>query len=117
MFFNYNPFLALISAAIAGLSAFGFYMANDVYGALIAVGCGISFFITLMDLLALSSSNGGISLNVRIVSAIFFIILLIEHIIFSIAGVNLAPYIVITGILVILQKLICYMIKRAVRDT
>ncbi|GHV33387.1 hypothetical protein AGMMS4952_25200 [Spirochaetia bacterium] len=45
----------------------------------------------------------------------FFIALLVEHIIFSFAGVALTPYVIITGILLLLFVLISYAITRALK--
>ena len=112
-----NVFLTIISAAIAGLSAFGFFMTNegDIYRVIITVGAGVSLFVTLGGMFALSSPNRGSIMNVRIVSGLFFIALLAEHIIFSYIGIRFAPYILITGILVLVYLLICYAIIRALK--
>ena len=74
-----NWFLFFIALAIAGLAAFGFYSANnnEVYRWLITIGAGLSLFITMGGVLALSSPNGG-SLNIKVTSILFFIALLIE---------------------------------------
>jgi hypothetical protein len=101
----------------AALGAFGFFItnANDTYRFLITAGSGISLFITLGGLLALSSTYRGLIVNVRIVSGIFFIALLIEHIIFSFTGINFPAYIIITGILILLYILICYVIIKSTK--
>jgi hypothetical protein len=111
-----NWVLALISLAISGLIAFGFYSgnSNETYQLLITIGSGLSFLITLGGLLALSSSHGG-TVNIKVTSILFFIGLLIEHIIFSFKGINLAPYIIITGILIMVYVLVCYGITRALK--
>ena len=113
-----NIFLVFICAALAGLSAFGFYMANegDTYRVLITVGSAISLFITLGGTLALTSPNRGSIVNIRVISGIFFLVLLIEHIIFSFSGVRFTPYIVITGILALFYILLCYITMRALRQ-
>jgi hypothetical protein len=111
-----NWVLALISLAIAGLIAFGFYSGNsdETYQLLITIGSGLSFLITLGGLLALSSLHG-VTVNIKVTSILFFIGLLIEHIIFSFNGVKLAPYIIITGILIMVYMLVCYGIIRALK--
>ncbi|MDR2542346.1 MAG: hypothetical protein LBC80_02710 [Treponema sp.] len=107
-----NIFLTIISIAFAGLGAFGFYVVNasSPNSVLIAAGSCLSMFITLGGLFALSSTDRGTVLNVRVVSALFFILLLIEHIVFSFVSVILMPYVVITGVLLLLYVLICYAI-------
>jgi len=111
-----NWVLACISLAIAALIAFGFYSGNsdEAFRLLITVGSGLSFLVTLGGLLALSSAHGGTA-NIKVTSVLFFIGLLIEHIIFSFAGVKPAPYIVITGILMLVYVLVCYSITRALK--
>jgi hypothetical protein len=111
-----NWFLACIALIIAGLIAFGFYSGNlgGSYRLLITIGSGISFLITLCGILALSSDHGG-TVNIKVTSVLFFIGLLIEHIIFSFAGIRLTPYIIITGILILLYVLICYAVMRALK--
>jgi len=111
-----NWVLAIISLAITGLIAFGFYSgnSNDSYQLLITIGSGLSFLITLGGLLALSSPHGG-TVNIKVTSVLFFIGLLIEHIIFSFTGVKPAPYIIITGILILVYVLICYAVTRALK--
>jgi hypothetical protein len=111
-----NWVLACISLAITGLIAFGFYSgtSNDPYQLLITIGSGLSFLITLGGLLALSSPHGG-TVNLKVVSVLFFIGLLIEQIIFSFIGVKLAPYVIITGILIMVYVLVCYGITRALK--
>jgi hypothetical protein len=111
-----NWFLFCIALALAALGAFGFYMGNagETYRALIAAGSGLSLFVTLGGLFALSSPHGGTA-NIKAVTGLFFIVLLIEHIVFSVTGVLLTPYIVITGVLLLVYVLVCYAIIRALK--
>jgi hypothetical protein len=46
---------------------------------------------------------------------LFFIALLIEHLVFSFTAVKPAPYVIITGILLLVYVLICYVITRALK--
>jgi len=112
-----NGLLIIICAAIAGLIAFGFFAVNkdEVYRILLTVGSGFTLFSTLVGIVALSSPNRGSIVNIRVVSILFFLALLIEHILFSIFDVSLTPYIVITGILFLLYILLCYLIIRALK--
>jgi hypothetical protein len=106
-----------IAFGIAALIAFGLNSAyrgegSDVW--LLTIGAGLTLFITLGGMLALSSPHGG-SANIKIVSGIFLVLLLLEHIIFTFAGISLTPYILITGILMLLYVLIVYSIIRALK--
>ncbi|MDR2177776.1 MAG: hypothetical protein LBP20_07025 [Treponema sp.] len=114
-----NPVLLVISFAIAALAAFGFYMGNagETYRALIAAGAGFSFFATLGGLLAFRTDGGGASVNIKVVSALFFIAFLIEHLVFSFTAVRLTPYVIITGLLLLVYALICYALARALKDS
>ena len=109
-----NVVMLIITFAIAALGAFGFYAgnSNETYRALITIGAGLSMFITLGGLLAFSSPHRGTA-NIKVTSALFFIALLIEHLVFSFTMVRLAPYVIITGILLLLYVLVCYAITRA----
>ena len=109
-----NVFLIFISVAVAGLSAFGFYMANegDAYRILITVGSAVSLFVTMGGMLALSIPARGALANIRLVSGLFFLVLLIEHVVFSFTGILYPPYIVVTGILLVLYALTVYFLLR-----
>jgi hypothetical protein len=112
-----NPVLLIIAIAIAGLSAFGFYAANsgEAYYWLITVGSGLSLFFPLSGLLALSFEGRGGSVNIKVVSVLFFIALLVEQLIFNFTGVKLAPYVIITGILLLIYILTAYALSKAVK--
>ena len=111
-----NVFPGIVSATIAALIAFGFYTANDgdTNRILFTAGAWVSLFATLGGTIAVSSPNGG-TMNLRVVSGIFFFVLLIAHIVFSIAGIGFSPYVIITGILLLLYSVICYAVMRALK--
>lgn len=107
--------MIVIAAAIAGLSAFGFFMANedDTYRLLITIGAGISIFVTLSGMLALSWTDYGSRVNFRVISGLFFAALMIEHIVFSFTGVRFPSYVIITGTLLVIYILVSYLSVRA----
>ena len=111
-----NSFMAIISVAIAALIGFGFFMANEgeTYRILITIGSGLSLFVTLGGIIALSSPHGGTG-NIRVVSGLFFAVLLVIHGIFSFITIKMAPYIIIVGLLMLIYILICYAITRALK--
>ena len=112
-----NPFLACIALAIAALAAFGFYSANagdETSRWLITIGAGVSFFVTLGGIIALSSPNGG-SLNIKVTALLFFLAFLVEHLVFSFIALRLAPYVIVTGILLLLFVMILYAIIKALK--
>jgi hypothetical protein len=109
-----NAVFLIIALAISSLVAYGFYAANggEAYRLVITLGGGLSLCIPLTGLLAVKAGGRGGAVQVKVVSAIFFIVLLIEQIIFSFAVVKLAPYIIITGVLLLVYVLICYAVAR-----
>jgi hypothetical protein len=116
-----NIVLLIIALAIAALAGYGFYAANSQEGdvpLLIAVVAGILLFITLAGTIAFDALQGrGSVANIRVVSGIFFFILLIEQIIFSIAPFRIAPYIIVSGVSALVYALIAYAIGKALKNT
>ena len=110
-----NFVMLFIALAIAALMAFGFYSGNDKdqYVWLITIASGIMGFITLAGILAVSFEGRGGTGNVRVVSILFFIASLVSNLIFSFITLNLAPYIIVNGILLLLYILIGYGIIKA----
>ena len=111
-----NVVMLGIALAIAALAAFGFFSGNsgEAYRWVITIGSGITFFITLGGLLALSSPHGGTA-NIKAISVVFFIVFLIEHLVFTFAPLRIEPYIIITGIVLLIYILIAYAINRALK--
>jgi hypothetical protein len=105
-----NVVFLLISLAISALAAYGFYAVNseETYCLMITIGGGLSLFFPLSGLLALNAGGRGGSVHIKVVSALFFIGLLIEQVVFSVLTLKPAPYIIITGILLLVYVLISY---------
>jgi hypothetical protein len=114
---NINPVMLIVSLAVSALIGFGFYTANqgEVYHWLITVGSAFLCFISLSGILAVSFDVRGGTGNYKIVSALFFIIMLISSIIFNFLNFTLASYIIINGILFLLFVTIEYAIIKALR--
>jgi hypothetical protein len=112
-----NPIMLIVSLFVSALIAFGFYTANrgEIYLWLITVGSAVLCFFTLSGILAVSFDVRGGTGNYKIVSALFFIIMLISNIIFNFLNFTLAPYIIINGILFLLYIVIEYGIIKALR--
>jgi hypothetical protein len=111
-----NFVMLLIALAIAALAGYGFFAANsdEEFHLLLAAGSALTIFLTLGGLLALSVPDGG-SANIKVTSAIFFVVFLVEQLIFGIFGVREAPYIIVTGILLLIFILVNYGIIRALK--
>jgi hypothetical protein len=112
-----NPVMLIVSLAISGLVAYGFYTTNqgEVYPWLISIGSAFLCFITLSGILTVSFDIRGGTGNYKIVSVLFFIITLISNIIFSFLNFTLPPYIIINGILFLLFIALEYAIIKAIK--
>jgi len=114
-----NPVLLGIALAIAALSGYGFFAANSgkEYQLVLSIGAGLVLFITLSGVLAVSSKDGsGSTTNIRVLSGVFFFAILIEQLIFCFVPFRLPPYIILTGILILIYVLIAYAIRRALQS-
>jgi hypothetical protein len=113
-----NPILLIIVLAISALAGYGFFACNggEPYQLLIAIGGGVSVFLPLGGLLALSENRWGTVSNIRALSAVFLLLEIISNIIFSI--VNMAAptaYIISNGILVLVYILISYAVSSSLK--
>ncbi len=110
-----NKFMIIISLLLSLLIGYGFYAANagELFCILLAVGSGLCCAITLVGILGIKFVEKSENINFRIVSAIFFIFLLITNLVFGITGVKIAPYIIINGIEIIIYAIIEYGIVRS----
>ena len=107
-----NIFLLFISLALSALGGYGFWAgANHL---LLTIGAGISFFVTLAGLLAVSLGRG--SANIKVLSVVFFILLLVDHLIFGFVPFHTAPYFIITGIVLLLYATLFYFITSSLRS-
>ena len=111
-----NPVMCLISLAVAALAGYGFFAANsgDEYRLVVTIGGGLCLFVTLGGFLALSSPHGGTG-NIRALSAVFFVIFTVEHLIVSFLPTRLPPYIIITGIFLLVYIIVCYGVVKALK--
>ncbi len=107
-----NWILFVIALGISALGGYGFYAGTS--NLFLTIGGGLSIFLTLGGMLALSFGRG--SINTKIVSGIFLLVLIVEHLIFAFAGFKTAPYIIITGILLLLYIMIFYKIAKALKE-
>jgi FtsH-binding integral membrane protein len=115
-----NVIFALIAFAIAALAGYGFYAVN---GAVMdiplanALGGGIALFVALAGATAISSKDGsGSTMNIRLLSWVFFVLILVEQIIFCFVPFSLPPYIIVTGVFLLVYVLIAYGIGKAMQD-
>ena len=114
-----NPITLSIAFAIAALAGYGFFAANGMESDIPianALGGGIALFVTLAGTIAVVTTDAkGSTMNLRVVSALFFVIMVIEQVIFCFVSFRLAPYIIVTGLLLLIYVLIAYGIGKSMR--
>jgi hypothetical protein len=115
-----NVITLLIALAIAAIAGYGFYAANgaqtDVPLAN-ALGGGIALFVTLAGTISIGTKDGtGGDLNIRLTSGIFFALMLVEQIIFCFVPFSMPPYIIVTGLLLLIYLLIAYGIGKGLKN-
>jgi hypothetical protein len=115
-----NIITLVIAFAIAALAGYAFYAANggetDIPLAN-ALGGGIVLFVTLAGTIAVGTKDGGGStMNIRLLSGIFFVVMLVEQIIFCFVPFRMPPYIIVTGVLLLVYVLIAYGIGKAMQN-
>ena len=112
-----NMTMLAVAGGIGALAGFGFYSGNSYsyYQLVFGIGAGLSMFVTLRGAIAIESAHSahGLGTNLRLVSILFLIVFLVKHIILSFVQIPFAPYVVITGILILVYLVICNGIKRA----
>jgi hypothetical protein len=115
-----NIIMLIIAFAIAALAGYGFYVANGAAADIPlanALGGGIALFVTLAGAIAVGTKNGsGSTLNIRLLSGIFFVVMLVEQLIFSFVPFRRPPYIIVTGVLLLVYGLIAYAIGKALQN-
>lgn len=113
-----NIVTLLISLGIAALCSYAFFAINSAETDIPlanAIGGGVALFVTLAGTLSVSFESGkGPTLNIRVISSIFFVIMLVQQIIFCFIKFNLPSYIIITGLLVLIYLLIVYKSSKTV---
>jgi len=111
-----NHVYLLIVFGIAALAGYALFAANGAETDIPlanAIGGGIAFFVTLSGAVAVSAGTKGATMNMRIVSKIFFTVLLLQQIIFTLVPFRIAPYIIITGVLTLVYLMVAYAIGRS----
>lgn len=107
-----NWILVLISLGISALAGYGFYAGTE--NMFLTFGSGVFLFVTLFGMFAISFGRG--NTNIKVLSGIFFVLALAEHLIFVFLGFRQTAYIVITGILFLLYLLIFYGVVKILKE-
>lgn len=111
-----NPIMLLIALGVAALAGYGFFVANkgDANQLLVAITGGVTLFVTLSGLLAISSPNGG-SGNIRALSALFVVLFVVANVVFSFFASVVAPCVIVNGILFLVYVAVAYAVTKALK--
>lgn len=93
----------VVAAALAWLAydiAYDEQSDHDVY---VAVGTAISVLLTLGTAMALKLENTKVGINLKVWSALMFIVMLISNFCFASFGVKMPWYVVVTACLLVLH--------------
>lgn len=105
-----NIFLTIISVALATL--IGYLAFNVAEGKENDVVCGIGsticFIGTLVPTIGLQYESVRLGVNIRVISAVFFLFFLISHFCFAAFEIEIPYYIVINGLLLVVYFAIFY---------
>ena len=112
-----NVFLIIVSLLISALAGYGFYAANsgEDFALLLSIGSGICLAVSLIGTLGIKSEERTLNVNFRVVSALFFLVFLASNLIFGFAGVRVAPYVIVNGVLLLIYLTIEYGLVKSVK--
>ena len=105
-----NWFMILLSLGMSALAGYGLYSMNadndNVW--LITIMGGITIYSALVGVSGFRFERDGHSVNIRLMSSLFLIAFIADNLVFSIVGLYVAPYIVLTGLLLFVYAGVAY---------
>lgn len=109
-----NIFLILISIVLATLVGYLAYnvASGDENDMICGISSGICFATTLIPTIGIQYESGRLGTNIRMFSALFFIVFAISHFSYAGFGVKMPYYIIVNGIMLMIYLAIFYKIQR-----
>lgn len=110
-----NTILALITmvmSVLLGIWVFSIVEGNS-HALLAGVFSTICFAIPLILGLCVSYNTSAMIVNIRTISLVFLVIMLVSHFYYAAKGVNMPSYIVTNGILICIYAAIVYAIVKS----
>lgn len=109
-----NVFFFCIGSVMALLLAYWAYsiaegQANDI---ICGIGSAICFMGTLAPMFGISHKASRIDVNLRVLSAVFFLLFLISHFCFAVFGVRMPYYVIVNALMFLLFIAIYYAIGK-----
>lgn len=110
-----NTVPIIIAIAICALLAYAFYAFCKTPGqeALLAIGGFICLFVPMATALAMRFEEKRTSANVAVLGWVFFLILLVSHIVFAFINFHTPVYIIVNGLLLLAFVGIAYSVGKA----
>ena len=105
-----NIFLTLISIMLAMLLGYLAYnvASGDENDIVCGIGSSICFAATLIPTMGIQYESGRLGTNIRVFSALFFIVFAISHFSYAGFGVKMPYYIIVNGIMLMIYLAIFY---------
>lgn len=112
---QFKTFPSIIAFAIATLIAYAFYSFASTRSNLLLLmfGSGITIFVSLIGCLGISTNDSRATTNIRIVSSILLLLMLISNFIFSYFDFSAPLYIITIGLFVLFAILAIYGILKS----
>ena len=108
-----NVVPTIIAIAVSLLIAYGLYSFHDSENKiLLSAGSFIFLATTLIFTIGTSFDQSRKTINIRVVSGVFFLIGLISNIIFALFGLSIPSYIITHGLLLMILFLIIHFFNK-----
>ena len=105
---------SVIVLAISAVIAYGLYsFCISDNAILLAVFGGVMLFAMLVTAFGVTFNHQGKSVNIKVVSLVFFVLALIGNIVFARCAFNIPTYIIVNSLLVLIWLLVVYGISKA----
>ena len=93
-------------SAILSYGIFSFCTSDNA--TIMALIGGLMSFLTLTASFGITITNGGKSINIKVLSLVFFVLGLISNIIFAYVHCKTPTYIIVNGLIILIWLLIVY---------
>ncbi len=109
-----NAFLCALTTLLALI--IGYFLYNIAEGKPNDILCGVvsslCFIITLIPLIAIKFELTRVGVNIKVVSSLTFVLLLIVNLLFACFGISTPNYIIINGLILVIFAMIVYKLSR-----
>lgn len=110
-----NIVLIIVSLVVGTLVAYAFYSLASAEDTkmLLTIGSGLCFCLTLSASIGIAFENKRAGVNIKVLSVVFFILLLISNLIFTFITFSTSAYIITNGLILVLWFLSAYLIAKS----